>query len=51
VATRDEAGSYAMVYAPVGRKFSIRMDKITGPKVKTWWFNPRDAQGHGHRHV
>ena len=29
VATRDEAGSYAMVYAPVGRKFSVRMDKIT----------------------
>ncbi len=44
VATRDEAGSYAMVYAPVGRKFKVRMDKITGPKVKAWWFNPRDGQ-------
>ncbi len=42
-ATRDSAGSYAMVYAPVGRKFSVRMDKITGPKVKAWWFNPRDG--------
>ncbi len=42
-ATRDESGSYAMVYAPVGRKFSVRMDKITGPKVKAWWFNPRDG--------
>ncbi len=43
VATRDESGSYAMVYAPVGRRFSVRMEKITGPKVKAWWFNPRDG--------
>jgi len=43
VATRDESGSYAMVYAPVGRKFSVNMDKITGPQVKAWWFNPRDG--------
>ena len=42
-ATRDESGSYAMVYAPVGRAFKVRMDKITGAKVKAWWFNPRDG--------
>ena len=42
-ATRDETGSYAMVYAPVGRAFKVRMDKITGAKVKAWWFNPRDG--------
>jgi hypothetical protein len=42
-ATRDESGGYAMVYAPVGRKFSVHMDKITGAKVKGWWFNPRDG--------
>ena len=41
VATRDEGGSYALVYAPVGRPFSVRMDRVTGPKVKAWWFNPR----------
>jgi hypothetical protein len=41
VATRDQAGSYAMVYAPIGRTFKVRMDKITGAKVKAWWFNPR----------
>ncbi len=41
VATRDTSGSYAMVYAPVGRTFKVRMDKITGAKVKAWWFNPR----------
>ena len=41
VATRDAAGSYAMVYAPVGRPFTVRLGAITGPKVKAWWFNPR----------
>jgi hypothetical protein len=44
VATRDSEGSYAMVYAPVGRAFSVRMEKITGPKVIAWWFNPRTGQ-------
>jgi len=43
-ATRDSSGSYAMIYAPVGRKFKVRMDKISGSKVKAWWFNPRNGQ-------
>jgi len=43
VATRDTAGSYAMVYAPVGRAFKVRMDKIIGSQVKAWWFDPRDG--------
>jgi len=44
VATRDEGGSCAMVYAPVGRRFSVNMEKITGAQVKAWWFNPRNGQ-------
>ncbi len=43
VATRDESGSYAMIYAPVGRRFSVEMGSITGSNVKAWWFNPRDG--------
>jgi hypothetical protein len=43
-ATRDSGGGYAMVYAPIGRGFKVRMDKISGPKVKAWWFNPRDGK-------
>jgi hypothetical protein len=43
VATRDAKGSYAMVYVPIGRKFSVRMNVIAGPKVKAWWFNPRNG--------
>jgi hypothetical protein len=44
VATRDSEGSYAMVYAPVGRSFRVQMNKITGSRVKAWWFNPRNGQ-------
>ncbi len=43
-ATRDESGTYAMVYAPVGRAFKVRMETIKGAKVKAWWFNPRDGK-------
>ena len=43
-ATRDEEGSYAMVYAPVGRTFKVRMEVIKGETVKAWWFNPRNGQ-------
>ena len=43
-ATRDRGGSYAMIYVPVGRKFRVRMDKISGPTVKAWWYNPRDGK-------
>ena len=44
VATRDSEGSYAMVYAPVGRKFTVRMDVIKGSEVTAWWFNPRNGE-------
>jgi Protein of unknown function (DUF4038)/Putative collagen-binding domain of a collagenase len=44
VATRDASGSYAMIYAPVGRPFTVRMSVITGRKVTAWWFNPRDGR-------
>jgi len=44
VATRDSAGSYAMVYAPIGRSFKVRMDQVSGPRVIAWWFNPRDGK-------
>jgi hypothetical protein len=44
VATRDSGGSYAMVYVPTGRAFKVRMDKISGTKVKAWWFNPRNGE-------
>jgi hypothetical protein len=41
VATRDEQGSYAMVYVPTARKFAVKLDRIAGGTVRAWWFNPR----------
>jgi hypothetical protein len=42
--TRDKDGTFAMVYAPVGRAFSVRMDVIKGSKVTAWWYNPRNGK-------
>ncbi|MDF3057569.1 MAG: putative endoglucanase [Rariglobus sp.] len=39
--TRDAEGRYAMIYAPAGRAFSARMNRLAGPRVKAWWFDPR----------
>lgn len=44
MATRDSEGSYAMVYAPVGRAFSVHMDKIGGGTVRAWWYDPRNGE-------
>ncbi|HEU4754859.1 MAG TPA: glycoside hydrolase family 140 protein, partial [Armatimonadota bacterium] len=44
VATRDEGGTYAMVYAPVGRPFSVQMDRLSGKRVRAWWFDPRTGK-------
>jgi hypothetical protein len=41
VATRDEAGTYAMVYVPISRPFGVRMEVIRSPRVTAWWFDPR----------
>lgn len=43
-ATRDEAGTYAMVYAPAGRPFTVRMHAIKAPTAKAWWFDPRTGK-------
>lgn len=44
VATRDQDNTYAMVYVPIGRKFSVRMDVIKGKEVSAWWYNPRNGK-------
>lgn len=44
VATRDAAGSYAMVYAPVSRPFTVNLEKLSGTSVVAWWYNPRNGQ-------
>ncbi len=44
VATRDSAGSYAMVYVPIGRPFTVKLDFIKGDRAKAWWFDPRTGK-------
>lgn len=44
VATRDQEGTYAMIYAPVGRTFTVRMEVIQSPEVTAWWYNPRTGE-------
>jgi hypothetical protein len=44
VATRDAEGRYAMVYAPVGRAFRVRMGVLSGDTARGWWYDPRTGQ-------
>jgi hypothetical protein len=44
VATRDADGSYAMVYAPVERRFRVRLEQLSGERVRAWWYNPRNGE-------
>ena len=44
VATRDEEGTYAMIYVPVGRAFKVNLNVIKGEKIKAWWYNPRNGR-------
>ncbi len=44
MATRDEEGTYAMIYAPVGRGFDVNTSVIKSAQIRAWWFNPRTGQ-------
>jgi hypothetical protein len=36
--------SYAFIYIPYGQNVKVNLGKISGQKVKAWWFNPRSGQ-------
>ncbi len=40
-ATRGE--DYAFVYTAQGRAFTVNLGKISGERVRCWWFNPRSG--------
>lgn len=40
-AARAEDGSFILAYLTFGNPVSIHMDRITGPKVKAQWYDPR----------
>lgn len=43
---RGDDNSYAMIYLPVGKTISIKMQFMTSNNVIAWWFNPKDASVH-----
>ena len=44
VATRDESGSYAMIYLPQNNQVSIDLSKISGTIKSIGWFDPRTGK-------
>jgi hypothetical protein len=43
-ATRDEQGSYAMVYLPQNKPVVVNLNQISGATKNIWWFNPRTGR-------
>ncbi len=42
-AARADDGGFVLAYLPFGNPVSIHMDRITGPRVKAQWYDPRDG--------
>ncbi|MBP3556521.1 MAG: glycoside hydrolase family 140 protein [Thermoguttaceae bacterium] len=43
-ATRDEAGTYAFVYVPLGREFTVKTEALNAKKIRAHWFDPRTGE-------
>src|SRR5262249_27327015 len=43
-ATRDQGGSFAMVYLPHGQSVTVDLSKISGKSAIGWWFDPRSGE-------
>ena len=43
-ATRDREGAFAMVYAPVGRRFKVDLSCIRTPRCRVAWYDPRTGE-------
>jgi hypothetical protein len=41
-ATRGD--DYALIYLPYGQNVKVVLGKITGERVRAWWFDPRSGQ-------
>ena len=44
VTARADDGSFALSYLPTKRTLTIELARLSGPKVKAWWFNPRSGE-------
>jgi hypothetical protein len=44
-ATRDERGSYAMLYLPAaGQTVTVDTSKLSGKHLRVWWYDPRTGK-------
>lgn len=43
-ATGTNDGSYAFIYSPLGRRFTVKMDVFPSPHVRACWYDPRTGQ-------
>jgi hypothetical protein len=44
-ATRDESGSYAMIYVPAaGQTVTVDASKLSGKRLNAWWYDPRTGK-------
>jgi len=44
VVSRDQEGRFAFVYVPTGRRVSVKLEKMRGPRTRASWFNPRTGE-------
>lgn len=46
IGTRDQAGTYAMIYLPFGGKVDLNLQVMSEQNLSLWWYDPRT----GHRY-
>ncbi len=46
IATRDENGTYAMIYFPTSKESKLNLDNLNGENFKAWWFDPRTGNAY-----
>jgi hypothetical protein len=51
VATRDEDGSYALLYFPADVRVEVDLSKLSGDSMRALWFDPRSGAKHRSRHI
>jgi hypothetical protein len=44
MAAVSSAKNFMMVYIPYGRKTTVNTSAIKAPRLRGWWFNPRDGR-------
>jgi hypothetical protein len=37
-------GSFTLIYLPKGKTISVNTNKLSGTRIKCWWFNPRTGK-------